>query len=176
MMPTSHSQSAPTFRLLSVLMPVHNDLTKLRAAIARILGSAVSVPLELVCVDTGSLDGSDDLLDELAATDDRIRVIRHPANSGRGSALREAIRHMRGDIAIIQDASDSKTRSAGALTCHHARCGRLSCCCFSRKCLKGFGGAQVLSLIVVGRKLLRSTASLFGRHLTGGIPVGVAFR
>ena len=86
-------------------MPVHNDLNKLRAAIARILGSAVSVPLELVCVDAGSLDGSADLLDELAATDDRIRVIRQPANSGPGSALREAIRHMRGDIAIIQDAS-----------------------------------------------------------------------
>jgi glycosyltransferase involved in cell wall biosynthesis len=86
-------------------MPVHNDLNKLRAAIAGILGSAVSVPLELVCVDAGSVDGSADLLDELAATDDRIHVIRQPTNSGPGSALREAIRHMRGDIAFIQDAS-----------------------------------------------------------------------
>ena len=105
MIPTSHSQSPPIFRLLSVLMPVHNDLNKLRAAITPILGSAVSVPLEVVCVDAGSLDGSADLLDELAATDDRIRVIRQPTNRGPGSALREAIRHMRGDIAIIQDAS-----------------------------------------------------------------------
>jgi glycosyltransferase involved in cell wall biosynthesis len=43
----------------------------------------VDLPMELVCVDDGSRDGSPEILDTLAAADSRIRVIRQPHNMAR---------------------------------------------------------------------------------------------
>src|SRR5947207_12572044 len=98
------SQPAPTAPLLSVLMPVYNEARTLRTIVRRVFASPVSLPMELVCVDDGSRDGSPEILDELAAADPRIRVFRQPANMGKGAAIIAAIQHMRGDIAVIQDA------------------------------------------------------------------------
>jgi glycosyltransferase involved in cell wall biosynthesis len=95
---------ARDYRLLSVLMPVYNEARTLRTIIARVLASPIDIPLEIVCVDDGSRDGSADVLEAIAADDPRIRVIRQPANRGKGAAIRTAIEHMRGDIALIQDA------------------------------------------------------------------------
>jgi glycosyltransferase involved in cell wall biosynthesis len=85
-------------------MPVYNEARTLRTIVARVLASPVGLPMELVCVDDGSRDGSPDILDALAAKDARIRVIRQPRNMGKGAAIRAAIAHMRGDIGLIQDA------------------------------------------------------------------------
>jgi len=90
--------------LLSVLIPVYNEARTLRTIVRRVLASPVTLPMELVCVDDGSRDRSADILDELAAADSRIRVIRQPRNMGKGAAIITAIQHMRGDIAVIQDA------------------------------------------------------------------------
>src|SRR5258708_2254069 len=98
------SSSLPPAPLLSVLMPVYNEARTLKTIVARVLASPVPLPLELVCVDDGSRDGSPEILDALAANDARIRVIRQPRNMGKGRAIRTAIEHMRGDIGLIQDA------------------------------------------------------------------------
>jgi glycosyltransferase involved in cell wall biosynthesis len=97
--------SAPASKpLLSVLMPVYNEARTLRTIVGRVLASPVGIPMELVCVDDGSRDGSADILDALAASDPRIRVFRQPRNMGKGAAIIAAIGHMRGDLALIQDA------------------------------------------------------------------------
>ena len=98
------TMSTPAPRLLSVLMPVYNEARTLRTIVGRVLASPVSLPLELVCVDDGSRDRSADILEELAASEPRIRVVRQPRNQGKGAAIRTAIEHMRGDIGLIQDA------------------------------------------------------------------------
>ena len=85
-------------------MPVYNEARTLRTIVARVLASPVQLPMELICVDDGSRDGSPEILDALAAKDPRIRVIRQPRNMGKGRAIRTAIEHMRGGIGIIQDA------------------------------------------------------------------------
>src|SRR4029078_9518266 len=90
--------------LLSVLIPVYNEARTLRTIIRRVLASPVGLPMELICVDDGSRDRSPEILDELAAADPRIRVIRQPRNMGKGAAIITAIQHMRGDIGLIQDA------------------------------------------------------------------------
>ncbi|HEY2157381.1 MAG TPA: bifunctional glycosyltransferase/class I SAM-dependent methyltransferase [Isosphaeraceae bacterium] len=90
--------------LLSVLMPVYNERRTLKAIVRRVLESPTPIPLELVAVDDGSTDGSAELLRELAAQDQRIRPVFQERNRGKGAAIQAAIRHMAGDIAIIQDA------------------------------------------------------------------------
>src|SRR6266568_2942889 len=98
------SPSASAAPLLSVLMPVYNEARTLRTIVRRVLASPVGLPMELVCVDDGSRDGSPEILDSLAAADSRIRVFRQPRNMGKGAAIRRAIVEMRGDIGLIQDA------------------------------------------------------------------------
>ena len=58
--PPIHSQP-----LLSVLIPVYNERRTLRTIIGRVLASPVGLPMELVCVDDGSRDGSAEILEGL---------------------------------------------------------------------------------------------------------------
>jgi len=87
---------------ISVVMPIYNERATLREVVRRVL--AVSLDLELVCVDDCSTDGSREILAELQKEHARIRVILQPKNQGKGAALREGIRQATGDFVIIQDA------------------------------------------------------------------------
>ncbi|HUG08911.1 MAG TPA: glycosyltransferase [Acidimicrobiia bacterium] len=89
---------------LSVLMPVYNESRTLRTIVGKVLDAPVDMEIELVCVDDCSTDNSLQVLKEMAASDDRVRVIVQPHNMGKGRAIRTAIEHMTGDVAIIQDA------------------------------------------------------------------------
>jgi glycosyltransferase involved in cell wall biosynthesis len=85
-------------------MPIYNERWTLTEIISRVLSSPVSLELELVAVDDGSTDGSRELLLRLAEKDARIKPVLHPRNRGKGAAIRTAIEHMTGDVAVIQDA------------------------------------------------------------------------
>jgi len=87
---------------LSVVMPVYNERATLREVIARVL--AVSIEIELLCVDDGSKDGSREILAELARQYPQMRVLLQPQNMGKGAALRRGIQEATGDFVIIQDA------------------------------------------------------------------------
>jgi glycosyltransferase involved in cell wall biosynthesis len=88
---------------LSVLMPVYNESRTLRTIVAQVLAAPVDLDIELVAVDDASSDDSWEILGELAASDSRMKVFRHPVNRGKGAAIRTAIAEMTGDIAIVQD-------------------------------------------------------------------------
>jgi glycosyltransferase involved in cell wall biosynthesis len=91
-------------RLLSVLLPVYNEAATLREIIDRVLSAPVPMEMEIVAVNDGSRDESWALLQELAAADPRIKPFQHPKNRGKGAAIRTAISHMTGQVAIVQDA------------------------------------------------------------------------
>src|SRR5271154_5849104 len=87
---------------LSVVMPVYNERATLREVVEKVL--AVSLEIELICVDDGSKDGSREILAELQTEHPQIRVILQPYNMGKGAALRRGIQEATGDYVIIQDA------------------------------------------------------------------------
>lgn len=89
---------------LSILIPIFNERRTLRTIIKRILNAPLHMQFELIIVDDCSTDGSVEVLEELAANDERIRVFFHERNTGKGGAVHTAIEQMTGDIAIIQDA------------------------------------------------------------------------
>jgi len=89
---------------LSILMPIYNERKTLEKIVDRVLTSPVSLEIEIIAVDDASTDGSWELLEQLANADSRLRAIRQPQNSGKGAAIRTAIQHMSGDVAVVQDA------------------------------------------------------------------------
>jgi glycosyltransferase involved in cell wall biosynthesis len=96
----------PAFRL-SVLVPVYNEAGTVRTLLERVM--AVPIPKEIIVVDDCSTDGTRDVLAEFrAATPDtpenRLVFDAHEVNQGKGAAVRTAVSHVTGDIALIQDA------------------------------------------------------------------------
>ncbi|PRY34409.1 glycosyl transferase family 2 [Spirosoma oryzae] len=87
--------------LLSVLIPAYNELKSIDVIIEKI--QAVPLDKEIIIVDDGSTDGTRERLATYSAVPN-VRVIHHPHNQGKGAAIRTAIQHIRGDIAIVQDA------------------------------------------------------------------------
>jgi glycosyltransferase involved in cell wall biosynthesis len=78
--------------------------------VERSLTQVLAAPLpenmerELVIVDDCSTDGTDRILERIASAHPEIRLVRHPVNRGKGSAVRTAIQHATGDFCLIQDA------------------------------------------------------------------------
>jgi glycosyltransferase involved in cell wall biosynthesis len=87
---------------LSVVIPVYNECATLRYVVERVL--AVPLELEVICVDDGSRDGSQEILGELQRQYPQVRVVVQPRNMGKGAALRRGIQEASGDFLIIQDA------------------------------------------------------------------------
>jgi glycosyltransferase involved in cell wall biosynthesis len=91
---------------LSILVPVYNE----RAVVQRSLAQVLAAPLpedmerELVIVDDRSTDGTSEILARLASADNRIKLVHHSINQGKGAAVRTAIQHATGDFIIVQDA------------------------------------------------------------------------
>jgi glycosyltransferase involved in cell wall biosynthesis len=81
-------------------MPCYNERATVTAAVERVLASPWTA--ELIIVDDGSTDGTAEILDGLA--DERVRLIRHPGNLGKGSALRHGFAAARSEYVIVQDA------------------------------------------------------------------------
>jgi glycosyltransferase involved in cell wall biosynthesis len=89
---------------VSVVMGVHNDADRVENAVSSILQQTFA-DLELIVVNDGSHDESGSLLDRLAATDDRLRVI-HQENAGLTQALIRGCAEAKGEFIARQDSDD----------------------------------------------------------------------
>lgn len=93
--------------MLSVLIPVYNERAYLRRSVQQVLAAPLpeGISRELILVNDASTDGSDELVDQLAQSHpETIRAFHQERNQGKGAAIRRAIREMRGQYAIFQDA------------------------------------------------------------------------
>ena len=87
---------------LSILMPVYNEEVRVADAVKQALDVDYPTETELVIVDDGSRDRTAEILGGLH--DERIRVVLHPRNKGKGAAIRTAVEHATGDYMVILDA------------------------------------------------------------------------
>jgi len=70
-------------------------------------GSPVGREVELVVVDDGSTDRTAAVAEAVAATDERVRVLRSDRNHGKGHAVRAGIGEARGELVVFTDADGS---------------------------------------------------------------------
>ena len=87
--------------LLSVVIPVYNEVRTIEEVVNRVRGSGV--PVQIIIVDDGSTDGTRELLKTWEGTAD-LTIQMHETNQGKGSALRTGFSLAKGDAVIVQDA------------------------------------------------------------------------
>ena len=88
---------------LSVVIPVYNERHTVELLVKRV--EAAPYEKEIILVDDGSTDGTREILERLTRDHrEQVRLVLHRKNRGKGAAIRTAIKHVRGDIVIIQDA------------------------------------------------------------------------
>lgn len=84
---------------VSVIIPAYDEEAFIGTTVASILGSGF--PCEVIVVDDGSTDRTPQILEGFG---DRIRVIRHPVNRGKGAAMASGVRAATGEIVVFCDA------------------------------------------------------------------------
>ena len=89
---------------VSVVLPVYNGEPFLADALESILAQSFR-DFELIAIDDGSRDASGEILDRLAARDDRVRVV-HQTNAGIVAALNRGLALARGELIARMDADD----------------------------------------------------------------------
>jgi glycosyltransferase involved in cell wall biosynthesis len=91
---------------LSVVVPVFNELANIDPLVERVRTTLDALPLtwELLMVDDGSSDGSGDRLEEMAASEARLKILRFAHHAGQSAALEAGFRHARGRWVAVTDA------------------------------------------------------------------------
>lgn len=89
---------------VSIILPVYNTKEYLEQCLDSIL-SQTYTNLEILCVDDGSTDGSERILDKYACEDERIKVV-HQENGGESSARNTGLKMMTGEYVGFIDCDD----------------------------------------------------------------------
>ena len=93
-------KSSENSTVLTVVIPVYNEVKTIMTVIDRVL--SLDLDLDVIVVDDGSSDGTRELLEEYNA--DRVQVVLHEKNKGKGAAVRTGFDQAGGEIVTIQDA------------------------------------------------------------------------
>lgn len=89
---------------ISIIIPVYNTKDDIKKCILSIVNQTYS-NLEIICIDDGSFDGTEKIIDELAASDSRIKLI-HQKNAGESNARNTGLKMAAGDYITFCDCDD----------------------------------------------------------------------
>jgi dolichol-phosphate mannosyltransferase len=93
-------------QLLSVIVPCFNEEQVLRETHRRLIAvlEEGDFDYEIIYVDDGSEDGTYEILKELQASDDHVKILRFSRNFGHQIAATAGLHHAAGDAAVLIDA------------------------------------------------------------------------
>ncbi len=110
--PSADIKAPPlTFQTLTIIVPVYNERSTVLAVLKKLLSQDIA-PLakEVFVVDDCSTDGTRELLLQLdweslrQNSADRVRLLLHESNRGKGACLRTALDEAKGELVLVQDA------------------------------------------------------------------------
>ena len=112
---------------VSVIIPVYNAEAYLRQCLDSVVNQTLR-EIEIVCVDDGSTDGSAAILEEYAAKDVRIKIIKQ-GNAGVNVARKEGLKLASGEWITFCDADDWLEQDAIAEMVNVAKQEDADCVC-----------------------------------------------
>lgn len=83
-------------------MPVYNEEKTINNIINKVINTQFNAEIELIIVNDCSTDSTSKSLSGIK--DERVKIISHSVNMGKGAAIRTALKSATGDYIIIQDA------------------------------------------------------------------------
>lgn len=89
---------------VSVIIPIYNGEKYLKQCIESVLGQTLK-EFEVICVDDGSTDSTNEILDKYALMDKRIQVY-HQANQYAGVARNTGMKYAKGKYILFLDSDD----------------------------------------------------------------------
>ncbi len=87
---------------LSIVIPVYNEKRTVKHVIRRVQEVDAGMEKEIIVVDDGSKDGTQEILKNL--NQPNVKAVFHSKNQGKGAALHTGFTKAQGDIILIQDA------------------------------------------------------------------------
>jgi glycosyltransferase involved in cell wall biosynthesis len=89
---------------ISIVVPAYDEAATIAELLHRV--AALGLDAEILVIDDGSTDRTAQVVEEVTAElgDGSVRLIAHPANRGKGAAVRTGIAASRGRFVIVQDA------------------------------------------------------------------------
>lgn len=112
--PPPSQRPAPEETLVSVVLPVYNEVEVLKPLVQQVRAAlaACGVRSEILFIDDGSSDGSQRVLDRIAAKYPEVRVIHFARNFGHQAAVQAGLRHARGHVVVLMDSDLQDSPSA----------------------------------------------------------------
>ena len=91
--------------ILNIIIPVYNEEKTIKDIIEKVqsINLNYSIKKELLIINDGSKDDSDEILQKITKKYNNIKYIKHKKNRGKGAAIRTALANCNGDIILIQD-------------------------------------------------------------------------
>ena len=86
---------------VSFVIPAYNEAATIQEVLDRV--AALGLDTQLIVVDDGSTDETAEIVRRWSGGSDNLVLVQQE-NRGKGAAIRAAIPHVAGDIAVIQDA------------------------------------------------------------------------
>ena len=85
---------------LTVIIPVYNEVKTINKILKKV--HKIKIKKQIIVVDDGSTDGSINVIKKYKSMINKICI--HKRNLGKGSAIKTAQKHIKGNYVIIQDA------------------------------------------------------------------------
>ncbi|HEX7606600.1 MAG TPA: glycosyltransferase family 2 protein [Usitatibacter sp.] len=91
--------------MLSITIPLYNEEENIQPLHERLVHEleALARPFEIILVNDGSTDGSERVLDALAAKDPRVKVVHFRRNFGQTAAMMAGIHYASGEVIVPMD-------------------------------------------------------------------------
>jgi glycosyltransferase involved in cell wall biosynthesis len=91
--------------MISVCIPIYNEQDNIMSLYDKLISTLGEIgdPFEIIMVNDGSSDRSEEILDAMAKNDDKVKIIHFACNYGQTSAMMAGISHASGDIIVSMD-------------------------------------------------------------------------